>query len=35
MAIEFNYKNSDIIEGVIIVTPSVFEENRGAILDFI
>lgn len=31
MAIEFNYKNSDIIEGVIIVTPSVFEENRGAI----
>ena len=34
MAIEFNYKNSDIIEGVIIVTPSVLKRIEGN-LDFI
>lgn len=31
MAIEFNVHNSNVLDGVKIITPSVFEESRGSI----
>lgn len=31
MALEFNINDSDILDGVKVISPSVFEENRGSI----